>query len=114
MNSPGPRELPTEFYDLVDGYCSDVIDEPDLRRLEAHLLASAEARRFFADYFQHHTELHFAVRASRAANAVVEQLTHRLDGPRGGTWLDEVRTKARGFRWSGRPHLRAVSLPRAW
>ncbi len=106
MNITVPHELPAEFFDLVDGYCSDLIEEPDLRRLEAHLLASAEARRFFAEYFQHHTEIHFAVRARRAADAVVEQLADRLDKPRGGAWLDEVGTKARGCRRGRRPRIR--------
>ncbi len=77
MNAGRPDDLPAELYDLIDEYCSGVIDEPGIRRLEALLLESKAARRFFADYFHHHTELHFAVRAGRAADAVVDQLASR-------------------------------------
>ena len=54
--------VPAELYDLINEYCSDLIDEAGIRRLEALLLESEAARRFFADYFQHHTEIQFAVR----------------------------------------------------
>ena len=106
MNSSSPNELSAEFFDLVDGYCSDLIDEPGLRCLETYLLASAEARRFFADYFQHHTEIHFAVRAGRAAEAVVEQLADLPDKPRGGVWMDELAAKTRGAQRDWRPRIR--------
>ena len=38
------------------------------------MLESAAARRHFVDYFHHHTEIHFAVRAGRAAEAVLDRL----------------------------------------
>jgi hypothetical protein len=106
MNGPGPRNLPAEFSELVDQYCSDLIDEPGLRRLETYLLDSVEARRDFADYFQHHTEIHFAVRARRAADAVVEQLADWPDKPRVGGGIKEVERKAQGLRWNRRPRVR--------
>ena len=94
MNSSGRTELPAEFYDLIDAYCSDLIDESGIDRLEAYLRESAAARRHFAEYFQHHTEIHLAVRAGRAAEAVVDQLAALPDRPGSGSWLDEVGTKA--------------------
>jgi ferric-dicitrate binding protein FerR (iron transport regulator) len=74
MSGDGRGDLPAEFLDLVDAYCSGLIDEPGVGRLESYLLARPEARRHFAEYFQHHTEIHFAVRAGRAAGAVLERL----------------------------------------
>ena len=95
MSARCPDELPVELYDLVDEYCSDIIDEPGIRRLEALLLESEASRRFFADYFQHHTEIQFAVRARRAADAVVKQLASRPDERCGEGRKDGARSKAR-------------------
>jgi hypothetical protein len=67
-------ELPAEFRDLVDAYCSGLLDETGQRRLESYLLSSGDARREFVAYFQMHTELTFAVRARRAASAALEQV----------------------------------------
>jgi len=91
MNDRG--ELSDEFFDLVDRYCSDFIDDDELRRLEAMLLASAEARRHFVDYFHHHTEIQFAIRARLAADAVLGQLASQMDPPGSSSisrrrWLD--------------------------
>jgi hypothetical protein len=69
------RELPGEFLDLVDLYCSDLLGEDELRRLEAILGADERARRYFVEYFHHHTEMHFAVRARRAADVVLAELS---------------------------------------
>jgi hypothetical protein len=67
-------ELPDEFRDLVDRYCSGLIEDEEFHRLEAILIADEEARRYFALYFHHHTEIAFAIRAGRAADAALEQL----------------------------------------
>jgi hypothetical protein len=68
-------ELPGgDFLDLVDAYCSGSIDDDGIVRLEAMLLESAAARRHFVEYFHHHTEIQFAVRASHAADAALERL----------------------------------------
>jgi hypothetical protein len=82
MSGDGRGELPAEFLDLVDDYCSGLIDESGVRRLEAFLLERAAARRHFTEYFHHHTEIHFAVRAGRAAEAVLERLELDGDGSR--------------------------------
>ena len=74
MNSEGCGVLPAGFFDLVDEYCSDVIDQAGIERLEAILLASVDARRYFVAYLQHHTEIHFAVRADRAVGVVLDRL----------------------------------------
>ncbi len=75
---------PEGLRDLIDAYCGDTIDDEQLRRLEAHLLADAAARREFVAYFQLHTELHFAVRARRAADAVLGLIDDRRRGPDAG------------------------------
>ncbi len=75
MIDPGGRD--DEFADLVDLYCSGLGDEAEIERLEAILRGSESARLEFVEYFQHHTEIQFAVRAGRAADAVLEQLAAR-------------------------------------
>ena len=69
-----PCELPDDFLDLVDAYCSGLIDDDGIHRLEAILLGSDPARRHFARYFHHHTEIQFAVRATHAADAALDRL----------------------------------------
>ena len=98
MSDTGPGELPGDYLDLVDLYCSGLIDDLDFHRLEAMLLEHEGARRHFVDYFQHHTEIQFAIRASRAADAVLDQLSLppvRLTKPnRPGQWrLPEIRMR---------------------
>ena len=80
MNDTGQGELPCEYFDLVDLYCSGSIDDQDFQRLQAILLESDVARRHFVDYFQHHTEIQFAIRSGRAADAVLHRIEpgHRL------------------------------------
>jgi hypothetical protein len=75
------RELPGGFLDLLDLYCSELIDDHELRRLEAMLIEDERARRYFVEYFHHHTEIHFAVRARLAAESVLEQLSARSATP---------------------------------
>ena len=67
------RRFPT-IRDLIEAYCDGVISDADLRRLEASLLEDAQARRAFVEAFHLHTELHFAVRARRAADAALERV----------------------------------------
>jgi hypothetical protein len=50
----GGNHLSEEFLDLVDEYCSGLIDEVGLHCLEAILLASHEARHHFAEYYCNH------------------------------------------------------------
>src|SRR6185312_9410408 len=80
MSGDGRGELSAEFFDLVDEYCSGIIEESGVRRLEGYLLGGGAARRHFVEYFHHHTEIHFEVRAGRAADAVLERLAG--EGPR--------------------------------
>jgi hypothetical protein len=95
MSGDGRGELPAEFFDLVDEYCSGLIDESGVGRLEAQLLGSLAARRHFVEYFHHHTEIHFEVRAGRAADAVLE----RLAGEDPGAVGRDERASARR-RWT--------------
>jgi hypothetical protein len=71
----GEEVLAREFLDLVDAYCSGPIDDAEFHRLQAMLLDSEDSRRYFVEYFHHHTELQFAVRAGHATDAVLDQLT---------------------------------------
>src|SRR6185312_3204882 len=73
VNRPDRPEVPDRLRDLVDDYCSDLLDEAGLRELEAALVASEPARRYFAEYWQMHTELGFSSRARRAASAALSR-----------------------------------------
>jgi len=90
----GRSELPDDLLDLVDLYCSELIDEAGLRRLETILLESEAARRHFVAYFHHHTEIRFAIRAGHAADAALDRLSSdrksaaRFKRP----WLPRVRS----------------------
>ncbi len=67
--------LPQPYDDLISAYGDGEISEADLRRLEACLIESEEARKALVEDFQFRTELHFAVRARRAADATIERLS---------------------------------------
>jgi hypothetical protein len=71
------RELNSDFLDLVDAYCTGSIDDEGVGRLERFLLESTAARRHFVEYFHHHTEIQFAVRAGHAARAVLDRLENK-------------------------------------
>jgi hypothetical protein len=87
------HERPDDFRDLVDLYCSGLIEDEAFRRLEARLLDDEAARRYFASYFHHHTEIQFAIRAGHATDAVLDQLSSvgvvpaRPAGTRRPGWL---------------------------
>ncbi len=70
----GHLELPDGFLDLLDLYCSELIDDAGFCRLESILLGSDAARRHFVAYFHHHTEIQFAIRAGRAADSALAQI----------------------------------------
>jgi ferric-dicitrate binding protein FerR (iron transport regulator) len=75
----GREDLPGDVRDLLDAYCSGLIDDAGVARLEDILRQDARARREFVEYFHLHTELQFAIRARRATAEVLEQVA---DGPR--------------------------------
>ncbi len=104
MKGDGRGDLPAEFLDLVDDYCSGLIDEAGVRRLEADLLGDDAARGYFVEYFHHHTELHFAVRAGRAADAVLERLASEGQTAGGGG-----RRRSRRRPWLGLAALVAAA-----
>ena len=60
--------------ELIEAYCDGLISDEDLRRLEACLFEDENARRAFVTAFHLHTELHFAIRARRAADAAVQRV----------------------------------------
>src|SRR5277367_6361410 len=98
MITTGPGDLPGEYPDLVDLYCSGLIDDDGFRRLETILLENEGARAHFVDYFHHHTEIQFAIRAGRAADAVLGQLScedQRPPARHGLTrhWLPRIRKR---------------------
>jgi FecR protein len=81
VNGPDRLEIPDRLRDVIDEYCADVIDEAGLAELEAGLVASEPARRYFAQYWQMHAELGFSMRARRAASAALR----RFEGSDPGT-----------------------------
>jgi hypothetical protein len=82
VNGPDRAEIPDRLRDLIDECCADLLDEAGLRELEAGLLSSEPARRYFVEYWQMHAELGFSARARRAASAALS----RFDG---GPTLDD-------------------------
>ena len=64
-----------DFLDVVDDYCGGRLGDDDIRRLEATLIASEDARRLFVAYFQMHTDLEFSARARRATSAVLGRVS---------------------------------------
>ena len=98
MSSTAGNGLSGEYLDLADRYCSGLIDDDGVQRLEALLLESEAARRHFVAYFHHHTEIQFAIRAGRAADSVLDQLAfaeNRGAGPRRPShrWLSAARAR---------------------
>jgi FecR protein len=77
VNGPDRPEVTDRLRDLVDDYCSDLLDEAGVLELEAALVASEPARRYFAEYWQIHTELGFSNRARRAASAALSRFEAR-------------------------------------
>ena len=88
MNGPDRTDIPDRLRDLIDDSCAGQIDEAALRELEAGLLESEPARRYFVEYWQMHAELGFSSRARRAASVALS----RFEGS-GGPDPD-----VRGFR----------------
>jgi hypothetical protein len=89
-------ELPDDFLELVDAYCSGSIDDQAINRLERALLESTAARRHFVEYFHHHTEIQFAVRAGHSAQAALDRLENKgvalsLPGSRTRTWAPRAK-----------------------
>ncbi len=76
----GQSDPDGDFSELVDAYCSGLIDDDGVRRLEAILLADAQRRRDFTRYFHHHTEIQFAVRAGHATDAALDRLSRFAGG----------------------------------
>ncbi len=101
------KRSPDEFLNRVDRYCAGLIDDEELRRLEAHLLAHDEARREFVAYFQMHTDLEFAIRARNAASAVLERMD--FEGARAMVAPDQTGPPARRVR--SRTLARLTSWP---
>jgi hypothetical protein len=74
------------FLDLVDEFCSGLIDEVGFERLESILLASREARDDFAEYVAHHAMIRATLGSRRAAGGARKQIdafeiVFSLEGP---------------------------------
>jgi len=94
-----PIGLLDDFIDLVDRYCSELIDDQEFCRLEAHLLESAVARRYFVEYLHHHTEIHFAIRARCATAAVLDHLRLSARTPQSPAACRRPHASAKWRRW---------------
>jgi hypothetical protein len=62
--------IPEDLLDLFDAFCDETIEAEHFAELERRLLADDSARQQFVQYFQMHTEMHFAARARRALRQV--------------------------------------------
>ncbi len=78
-----------ELLDLIDLYLSDLLDAESFARLEGLLGESPAARSRFALYVNHHREIEFTARASRAADTALDRLASSEGGtsPKGRRWL---------------------------
>jgi hypothetical protein len=76
-----PSDIPDDLRDLIDEYVSGVIDEARLKELEAHLLADADARRYFVGYCRLHTDLELDARASQATDRALQSIDQRSSVP---------------------------------
>jgi hypothetical protein len=70
----GGEPLTDDCEDLIAAYCDGVISDQDVCLLEGFLLQSEAARHTFVSAFHLHTELHFAIRARRAADVAVRRV----------------------------------------
>src|SRR5260221_14306010 len=62
--------IPEDLLDLFDAFCDETIEAEHFAELERRLLADDSARQQFVQYFQLHTEMHFAARARCALRQV--------------------------------------------
>jgi FecR protein len=92
---------------LIDDYCADEVDEAGLLELEAGLLASECARRYFAEYWLVHADLGFSSRARRAASLALSRFR---DGPPSAPAAGAPRGPRPHRRESFRPSLRVLAL----
>ncbi len=107
MNGPDWSTIPDRLRDLIDEYCDDQVDEAGLLELEAGLLASEAARRYFAEYWQIHTELGFSSKARRAASIALSQFE---EGSSSASTAGIVRSPGARRRVRFRPSLRMMAL----
>jgi hypothetical protein len=110
MNGNGHHELSGDLLDLVDLYCSGLIDENGFHRLEEFLLESEAARRHFVAYFHHHTEIQFAVRAGRAVDTVLERISVGAHRPAKPSVTRRRWMASRRLRWCSGVAAGAVVL----
>ncbi|WP_165220193.1 FecR domain-containing protein [Aquisphaera insulae] len=101
MSDDATADGSSRLQDLIAVYCDGLIEDEELRELEALLRESQAARIEFVRTFHEHTELAFAVRSRRATDEVLESVlagrafpdarteSARGDGPAG-----------EGTRWS--------------
>ncbi len=102
----GGEPLPGDCEDLIAAYCDGLISDQDVRPLEECLLRSEDARRAFVAAFQLHTELHFAMRARRATDVVLQEVC-------GGALANvptASRSRLRQHRLLGKPNVVLASL----
>jgi FecR protein len=111
MNGPAWTTIPDRLRDLIDDYCANQIDEPGLLELEACLLASEAARRYFAEYLYIHAELAFSSRARRAASTALSRFEESSPSASAAGISRKPRSQRRGrFRPSRRMMALAGSL----
>jgi hypothetical protein len=96
MNDDAPSDLLKE---LIDAGCDGLITDDQLRQLESLLIASPEARRHFVQAFHTHTEIHFAIRAQRSADAVLKRVREGASCDDPTCLAKDPDRRQRGLRW---------------
>jgi hypothetical protein len=72
-----PEAVPEPLRDLIDGYLSGLLEEPQIRELEERLRGDADARRHFVRYARLHTDLHLEVRARQASARALSTISQQ-------------------------------------
>jgi hypothetical protein len=122
---PDRPDVSEQLRDLVDDYCSDLLDESGFAELEAILVSSEPARHYFAEFWQIHAELAFSTRAKRAASVALsrfEQKRARSSRPRiprrwlalAGSLLAAAGFAVGQWSWKSRRGVEAAPKNVAW
>jgi hypothetical protein len=74
-----PEHLPDHWKELIDDYLDGLLDEAGMQELDGLLRTENDARHYFVQYAQMHTDLYLEARARIAATRALENLEQRIE-----------------------------------
>ena len=104
------NDIPEELRDLIDDYISGTIDADGMRKLEARLLADADARGYFVRYCRLHADLDLDARARQAG----ERALQTIDQSENATNVNRTRMARWGVSLAAAVFLLAASSWIVW